>query len=315
VVAVGVVVPARDAERFLRATLESIEQQSLVLWECVVVDDGSTDDTAAIAAEFAARDGRFRLVRTEPGGPCAARNVGMGELLDRSDYLTFMDADDLWTPDALERLVAAAQAGDGAIGAHGLAEFVDEAGAPLTPGVFPALGRARLGCRGGWPRRVDPAQPTRFEHVVTQSILFPPGVMVARASAYRAVGPFDERMRYAEDWDITIRLTRVGDLAFLDDVVLGYRRHGANLGASSGVPKAASAVRRKAYYSADNSPDEQRIVRDAWRAAQVIDARSRLGRARALAAEHRFADAVAQIGRLPFLAARYARGAPPRPSI
>jgi glycosyltransferase involved in cell wall biosynthesis len=308
---VGVVVPARNAGRFLAATLESIEQQSFRDWVCVVVDDGSTDDTRSIAETFAKRDDRFTVLHQEHAGPCAARNRGMTALVDRVELLTFMDADDVWLPSALETLIDAARDDTSAIGAHGLGEFIDEAGEPLLPGYFATLGRSRLGCRGGWPRAYDLTSPTRFENVVTQSVLFPPGLMIVRASAYRAVGEFDEDMRLAEDWDMLIRLTRLGDLAFVDDVVLWYRRHDSNVGASHQVPDAVARLRCKAYFSPENSLEQQRIARDAWRAAQVIDARKRLSDFRKLLAEGQVRGALAQVARLPFLGARYLRGRPP----
>jgi GT2 family glycosyltransferase len=221
-----------------------------------------------------------------------------------------MDADDVWLPSALGTLVDAARDDRSVIGAHGLGDFIDESGDRLRPGYFASLGRSRLGCRGGWPRPCDPTSPTRFENVVTQSVLFPPGVMIVRACAYRAVGGFDEAMRFAEDWDMLIRLARLGDLAFVDDVVLWYRRHDANLGASHQVPEAVARLRRKAFFSAENSPEQERIVREAWRAAQVIDARKRLRDSRKLLAARQVRGALGQVARLPFLGARYLRGRP-----
>lgn len=307
---VGIVVPALDAGEFIHSTLESIEVQSFRDWTCVVVDDGSSDGTAEVAESFARRDARFEVRREAHAGPCAARNTGMADVVDQVEYLSFMDADDMWMPDTLARLLEAAERDPAAVGAHGLAEFVDETGAPLMPGSFSALGRARLGCRGGWPRRVGPTVPTGFEHVVTQSVLFPPGVMIARASVYRAAGGFDEEMRYAEDWDMVIRLARHGHLAFVDDPVLWYRRHDANVGTTARVPSAAAAVRRKAYFSPENTPAQRKLVRDAWRAVQVVDARARVRDARRLFAAKRPSRAVAELVRLPLLVGRYVRGTP-----
>ena len=310
---VGVVVPAHDAARFLDATLESIRRQTMRDWACVVVDDGSTDATLAIAQCFAGRDARFTVLTQDQTGPCVARNRGLELLVDHVEYVTFMDADDLWFPETLAVLVAAASADPGAIGAHGLGDFVDERGEPLLPGTFAELGRSRLGCRGGWPRPTDRLEPTRFEHVVTQSVLFPPGVMLARASAYATVGPFDEAARYAEDWDMLIRLCRVGHLAYVDDVVLQYRRHDANVGTSAAVPSAVAAVRTKAFYAPENTDEQRRTLRDAWRAAQVVVARDRLRTARTQFDAGDRVVAMAQVGRVPFLAVRYLRGRPPRP--
>ncbi|HXY90899.1 MAG TPA: glycosyltransferase [Acidimicrobiia bacterium] len=311
---VGVVVPARNAERFLAATLASIRDQTFTDWVCVVVDDGSIDATAEAASAFCDDDDRFELLRQAWSGPCVARNNGMGRLCGRVHRLSFMDADDVWHGDALATLVDACERDPEALGAHGLGDFIDEDGHPLYPGTFAAFGRGRVGCRGGWPRPWEPQAPTTFENVMTVSILFPPGVMLADADAYSAVGPFDDSVRHAEDLDMVIRLTRLGHLAFVDRVILGYRRHDANLGMSAPVAQACARVRRKAYASPENSPRQREIARDAWRAAQVIDARQRLRDASALARDAEWSRASQVASRLPVVAYRYLRGRPLPPA-
>ena len=309
---VGIVVPARNAEAFIEETLESIFRQAFVDWTCVVVDDGSSDDTAGRVERFVREDPRVALLRSGPGGPCAARNKGADALAGLTDYLVFMDADDRWLPHALTTLVTAAETTSEAIGAHGLGEFIDERGAALHPGAFSALGRSRLGCGGGWPRKWPADHPTTFENVVTQSVVFPPGLILVRASTFRQVGSFDDTVRYAEDWDILIRLARLGPFAFVDDVVLEYRRHDTNLGASREVAAAVRRVRQRAFYSPENTREQRRVVRDAWRAAQVIDGMDRLRSARDLVRRRRVGESLLQIARIPLLAARWLRGAPPR---
>jgi glycosyltransferase involved in cell wall biosynthesis len=277
-----------------------------------VVDDGSTDATSAIAREFVDVDDRFALLVQEWSGQCAARNRGMQHLAGRVDFLTFMDADDVWLPDALETLLAAALRDPTAIGAHGLGDFIDEHGQPFRSGYFANLGRSRVGCRRGWPRRWDPSRPTCFETVATQSIVFPPGLLIVRADAYEAVGDFDDGVRLAEDWDMLIRLTRRGVLVFVDEVVLWYRRHDHNVGASDAVAQVAIQVRQKTFFSTENTKSQRRIVRDSWRAAQVIDGAQRLRYGRRCIAEGNWQEALLTLSRLPFLVVRYVRGRPPR---
>ena len=84
-------------------TLQSVERQSFGDLEVIVVDDGSRDDTARIAADFAARDARFRLVRQANAGTAAARNAALA--LARGEWIAPLDADDLWHPDKLARQV------------------------------------------------------------------------------------------------------------------------------------------------------------------------------------------------------------------
>ncbi|MEY9845484.1 glycosyltransferase family 2 protein [Streptacidiphilus sp. MAP5-3] len=102
----SVVVPIYNVEDYLQECLDSIAGQSLDAFECVMVDDGSTDRSAAIAQAYAEADPRFRLVRQENRGLGAARNTGWRNVSDRAEYLAFMDSDDTLPPDAYRRMVA-----------------------------------------------------------------------------------------------------------------------------------------------------------------------------------------------------------------
>ncbi|MEV0581666.1 bifunctional glycosyltransferase family 2 protein/CDP-glycerol:glycerophosphate glycerophosphotransferase [Nonomuraea sp. NPDC050310] len=105
---VSVVVPVYDVEPYLRACLASLAAQTWPELEIVMVDDGSPDASAEIAAEFAERDRRFRLLRQANAGLGAARNTGIRAAT--GDYLAFVDSDDLLPLDAVETLVATLQA-------------------------------------------------------------------------------------------------------------------------------------------------------------------------------------------------------------
>jgi glycosyltransferase involved in cell wall biosynthesis len=107
---VSVVVPAYDVAAYLPACLDSLLGQTLRELEVVVVDDGATDDSGAIADAYATRDPRVRVVHIENRGLGAARNEGIRHA--RGEYLGFCDADDLMTPRALELLLALAQETD-----------------------------------------------------------------------------------------------------------------------------------------------------------------------------------------------------------
>ncbi|MGX4731649.1 glycosyltransferase family 2 protein [Kitasatospora griseola] len=90
----SVVVPVYNVERYLAECLDSIAAQSFTDFECVLVDDGSTDSSAAVAEQYTARDPRFRLVRQPNRGLGAARNTGVRHLADGTEYVAFVDSDD-----------------------------------------------------------------------------------------------------------------------------------------------------------------------------------------------------------------------------
>jgi glycosyltransferase involved in cell wall biosynthesis len=97
---VSVVVPAYNYGELLPQALESVLSQTYVNWECVIVDDGSTDDTRETAEQWCQRDRRFRYLFQENRGPSAARNLGIRN--SSGDFLQFLDADDRLMPEKLE---------------------------------------------------------------------------------------------------------------------------------------------------------------------------------------------------------------------
>ena len=101
----SIVVPCYNLGQWLPEALQSVLAQSFTDWECIIVDDGSTDGTAGIASEWTRRDARFRLLSQDNQGVAAARNAGGAAALGR--YLLFLDADDILDPDYLASAVPA----------------------------------------------------------------------------------------------------------------------------------------------------------------------------------------------------------------
>ena len=97
---ISVVIPAYNAGQFLDETLESVLSQTYENWECIIVNDGSTDNTESIVKKWCEKDSRFRLTNKENGGLSSARNWGIKE--SKAEYIAFLDADDILTPDSLE---------------------------------------------------------------------------------------------------------------------------------------------------------------------------------------------------------------------
>ena len=103
---VSVVMPCYNAAPFLRQAVDSVMQQSYDDVELVLIDDGSSDESPAIAAELARQHAeRIRLLRTDRKGPYPARNAGLA--YTRGEFVAFLDADDYWAPDFVARLHAA----------------------------------------------------------------------------------------------------------------------------------------------------------------------------------------------------------------
>lgn len=108
---ISVVMPVYNTERYVRSALDSVAVQAHRDWECVCVDDGSTDGSGAVLDEYAARDPRFRVMHKPNGGVSSARNAGMDAA--SGDLIAFLDSDDTFHPRALE-IIADAYAKTGA---------------------------------------------------------------------------------------------------------------------------------------------------------------------------------------------------------
>jgi glycosyltransferase involved in cell wall biosynthesis len=277
---ISIIVPAHNAQTYIGHTVASIQRQTLGDWECILVDDGSTDHTLEQANAAIDGDLRFRVIPQSRQGASVARNRGFSESCADSTFVTFMDADDVWMPDALRVLTERLQGAPSAVGAHGLAEMIDSCGRLLEPGTFSAFGRRRLGYRNGeiveWPL----GEPTVFETLVWTGPLYPPGLLLARRAAYWKAGLFDERMSLCEDWDMALRLSRLGPLEFLNEVILFYRRHSTNQ--SLRVRENRRVVRwlhRKTFFSAENSPEQRRYLISGWRAWQRFKMHEKWGAA------------------------------------
>ncbi len=103
---VSIMMPAYNAEQFLAEAMESVLAQTYSNWELLVVNDGSTDDTAVIAAQFT--DPRIQLIHKENGGESSARNMALEH--SQGAFIAYLDADDAWLPHHLETLAGYLQA-------------------------------------------------------------------------------------------------------------------------------------------------------------------------------------------------------------
>jgi glycosyltransferase involved in cell wall biosynthesis len=99
---VSIITPNYNCGNFIAQTVESVLAQTFQNWEMIIVDDCSSDDSYAIAMEYASRDGRIKVYSTErqSGSPVEPRNIGIQKATGR--YIAFLDSDDVWLPNKLE---------------------------------------------------------------------------------------------------------------------------------------------------------------------------------------------------------------------
>lgn len=203
---VSVIIPTFNATCTIAKAVESVLAQTFRDLEIIVVDDGSTDDTAAIAAAY--RD-RIIYIYQENQERAAARNRGLAEA--SGEYVAFLDADDLWAPAKLERQVAVLDAHPEVLVVYSQATVIDGAGRPRLSGYRPRT----LGS--------GPDEPAFMLDRLVLSNCVPMSTSVARLTAVRESGGFDVRFRYPEDWDLWLRLASRGRFTFLAEPLASYR--------------------------------------------------------------------------------------------
>ncbi|WP_067068573.1 glycosyltransferase family 2 protein [Roseateles chitosanitabidus] len=195
----SVVIPLYNKEGQIGRALASVLGQTLQDFEVVVIDDGSKDNGPDVVAGIAAADPRVRLYGQANGGVSVARNRGVE--LARADVVAFLDGDDAWYPDHLERLSQLREAWPAAVAWAMNYHVVDLAGR-LTPGVTQVRE----------PRLL--LTPENFFRIARDGTpVFSSAVAVDR-EALRRVGGFPAGVRLGEDLDTWIRLLFSGPIAF-----------------------------------------------------------------------------------------------------
>lgn len=197
---VSIITPCYNGSRFLRATIESVLAQTRPPLEMIVVDDGSTDDSAAIAESFGPP---VYVIRQENQGESIARNQGIARA--RGTHLLFLDADDLLHPAALDSLVAASGGVDNVVARMGCASFVEDPQRPFL---------------------VQKAQATDFFPKIISGNLGPPHTWLVPAAVARQAGGFRSDLQIYEDWEFWCRVGLTGATIRNSDLVGAfYRRH------------------------------------------------------------------------------------------
>lgn len=199
---VSVILPTYNRARLVGRSIESVLRQTYEDFELIVVDDGSTDDSAAILAHYE-RDPRVRVVRLDRNrGVSTARNAGADAATGK--YLAYNDSDDVWHPDKLEKQMRAM-----------LSASDDDY----------AVCYARRTLIAGSHVRIIPDQPSDqlqgdlYSTLLGKSVVGA-GVTVVRRDAYFAVGGWDPEQCRWDDWELALRLAKRYKFIFLDEVLL-----------------------------------------------------------------------------------------------
>ena len=205
---VSVIIPTYNYGRFIGEAVDSALAQTRAPLEVIVVDDGSTDDTAEVLAAYS---DRVRVLRQKNSGVAMARNAGIAAA--RGEYLAFLDSDDAWYPRKLERQMPRFDAEPSLGLVHCGAETIDSGGRTLKTSVDGLEGRVAEAML-----RLD------------REVIMPQGssIVVPKRVA-EEVGGFDARLPPSEDWDFCYRVAARYAVGYVPEVLVRYRLHGSGI--------------------------------------------------------------------------------------
>ena len=198
---ISCIVPVYNGERYLGEAIESILRQSYRPIEIIIADDGSTDRTAAVAAAYG---GQVLYLRQANAGTAAARNFGMR--VAKGEFFAFLDADDVWPSDKLDRQMARFQAN-------------------------PELDFCIAHVQNFWiPELIEEEKKFR-DHRISKALPgYSTGTLMARRRCFDAVGEFNTEIHHADDTEWFLRAAEQGSaMELLPDVLLHRRLHHTNL--------------------------------------------------------------------------------------
>ncbi len=216
---VSVIIPAYNAAWCIRRAVDSVLAQSYPGYELIVVDDGSTDDTAALLAGYA---DAVRIVSKPNGGLSSARNAGIAAA--RGEFVAFLDADDWWMPEKLARQMALMDARPDLL-------FCSTASAVQTP-----AGERLADWRCG--RGMNSTLEAIFAanaHVAGSG-----SAVLAKRDAFTQAGNFDESLRSLEDIDMWMRLAALGGFECIDETLVCIEKSASSMSGNLRVMRSAA---------------------------------------------------------------------------
>ena len=203
---VSVIIPTYRHRDYVRETLKSVFAQTFTDYEVIVVNDGSPDDTGEVLAPLV-EAARIRYFEQSNQGQAVARNRGLAAA--RGEFLAFLDDDDLWPTDKLERQVRLLREHSGVVVAYGQVEIIGG------------------GAQSRYPR-LDAPSGEVFDSFVRAGWIRSPGQALIRRTALERIGGFDPDIWGTDDWDLWLRLSRTGEFVYDPALALMYRSHEGN---------------------------------------------------------------------------------------
>jgi glycosyltransferase involved in cell wall biosynthesis len=242
-VRVSVLLPVYNGSRFVSHAIESVLKQTYQNIELIIVNDGSQDDCAAIIRPYLA-DQRIKYIEQANSGVAAARNTAFS--LVSGKYIAFIDQDDIWLPNKLERQVAYLEAHPEIAMAHARQCYIDEAGNPIESNSD----------------HVEPVNGNCFRELFEKNCIAVLTVL-ARQSAIEEAGGFNRAASCSDDYEMWLKISWKHLIGFQDEIVAAYRIHKNNESLNSFKMTQADLVVMESVLSA--YPEAKKALGSLWR--------------------------------------------------
>lgn len=211
---VSVIIPAYKAERFIEETITSVIKQSYTCLECIVINDGSPDKLGTIVRRLRNEDSRITYIRQENGGVSSARNHGFK--LSKGEYICFLDADDIWLPNRVEKMLALFQLLTKDYGLiHSDISHIDENSKFL--GIV----------QSGLSDRV-----LNDLLLLKECVIPAPSSIMLRRETIENIGLFNLELSNAADYEFFLRVADTCKVKRIPEVLSYYRVHSSNMSAN-----------------------------------------------------------------------------------
>lgn len=199
---ISIIVPCYNGEKYIRETLDCLQKQTIDDWECIIVNDGSTDNSLEILKEYAAKDSRYKYIDKENGGPAIARNTAIAA--SSGKYILPLDADDLIAPFYAEKAIDYLETHSNCKVVYGIAYFFGD----LT---------------GEWVLSEYNYEKELWKNSIYCSAVY-------RKTDYDRTKGYNPNMRFGnEDWDFWLSLLSENDEVYkIPEKVFFYRKHGVS---------------------------------------------------------------------------------------
>ncbi|PMB32531.1 glycosyl transferase family A [Fischerella thermalis CCMEE 5319] len=198
---ISIVIPTYNSEKTIRHTIESVLQQTFSDFELIIINDGSTDSTLKVVSQF--QDSRIKVFSFDNAGGNVSRNRGLKQAI--GEFVSFLDADDLWTPDKLESQLNALKENPQAVVAYSWTDYIDEQGKFLLSGTHIT------------------ANGNVYEKLLISNFLENGSNPLIRREVLVELGGFDESLTAAQDWDMWLRLAQNFNFIAVPHVQILYR--------------------------------------------------------------------------------------------